>query len=53
MGCGSCARAAAKRRGEVFQYEWTDGVNVVVYENELAAKAKVQRKGGSYKIKGT
>lgn len=30
-------------------YEWTDGKNTVVYTSLLAAKAKVHRKGGSYK----
>lgn len=34
------------------QFVWTDGVNVVEYESELAAKAKVMRKGGSYAPKG-
>lgn len=31
------------------KYEWTDGENVVKYDSEMAAKAKVIRKGGSYK----
>lgn len=51
MACGGCALSAARRRGENLRYEWTDGKNVVVYESEMSAKAKVLRKGGSYKIK--
>lgn len=45
MGCTPCA---ARRRAAGTKYRWTDGTNVVVYDTELAAKAKVQRKGGSY-----
>lgn len=32
-------------------YEWTDGTNTIIYTSVLAAKAKVYRSGGSYKIK--
>lgn len=41
MSCG-CHRRSTKR------FKWTDGVNTVYYDSELAAKAKVMRKGGSY-----
>lgn len=41
MGCNCGNRAKAK-------FRWTDGENVVIYESEIAAKAKVQRKGGTY-----
>jgi hypothetical protein len=31
------------------KFKWTNGSDVVVYDSEMAAKAKVMRKGGSYK----
>lgn len=34
------------------KYVWTDGVTEVVYDTEIQAKAKVLRKGGSYKPQG-
>lgn len=49
MACGSCA---AKRLRAQNKFQWTDGTNVVVYDTELAAKAKVKRKGGSYQPVG-
>lgn len=51
MACGQCAINAARRRGDNYQFVWTDGDNTVVYEDEMAAKAKVLRKGGSYQRK--
>lgn len=47
MGCTPCAAKRARRKGT--KYLWTDGTNTVRYDSELAAKSKVQRKGGSYK----
>lgn len=47
MACGPCA---AKRRAANQKFRWTDGTNVVVYDTEMAAKAKVLRKGGTYTI---
>lgn len=44
MGC------ACKKRSTT-QYVWTDGKTTVVYDSEMAAKAKVIRKGGSYQPK--
>lgn len=46
MGCTPCAN---KRARQPKKYEWTDGKVTVQYDTELAAKAKVNRKGGSYK----
>lgn len=44
-----CTPCQARREAlTATKYRWTDGTNVVVYDSELAAKAKVQRKGGSY-----
>lgn len=40
------ACACQKRSG--LKYRWTDGTNVVVYDTEIQAKAKVLRKGGTY-----
>jgi hypothetical protein len=55
MGCGGCAARRAARAAEAnITYKWTgpekeDGTrDVVVYDTELKAKAKVMRKGGSY-----
>ena len=31
-----------------FKFVWTDGSTEVTYSTEIQAKAKVQRKGGSY-----
>lgn len=46
MGCTPCA---AKRAREQNKFVWSDDKgNVVVYPSEMAAKAKVDRKGGSY-----
>jgi hypothetical protein len=42
MSC-ACKRTVKKR------YEWTNGTETHVYDSEMAAKAKVMRKGGSYK----
>jgi hypothetical protein len=39
---------ACKRRATT-KFKWTNGSDVVVYDSEMAAKAKVMRKGGSYK----
>lgn len=44
--------SCACRRKTTTKFEWTDGKNVVEYDSELAAKAKVMRRGGSYKPKG-
>ena len=46
MGCVPCAAKLAARNSK---WEWTDGVNVVVYPTEAAAKTKVRKKGGSYR----
>lgn len=40
---------ACQNRKKATKYEWTDGTNVVVYDTEIQAKAKVIRKGGSYR----
>lgn len=40
---------ACKGRKSNAKYEWTDGTNTVVYNTEIEAKAKVLRKGGSYR----
>jgi len=40
------ACSCTKRRGT--KYRWTDGTNVVIYDTEIQAKAKVLRKGGTY-----
>lgn len=37
------------KRKPVTAYEWTDGTNTIIYTSLMAAKAKVIRKGGSYK----
>lgn len=34
------------------QYEWTDGTATMIYNTEIEAKAKVLRKGGTYKPLG-
>ncbi|MBC7630313.1 hypothetical protein [Aeromicrobium sp.] len=47
MGCVPCA-AKARLRNQ--QYEWTDGSNVIVYPTEAAAKTKVRKRGGTYRI---
>lgn len=46
MTCGCKARSTE-------QYVWTsaDGTSTVIYTSEIAAKAKVMRKGGSYTLK--
>ncbi len=41
MSC-ACKRNPKKR------FRWTNGTDVVYYDSEMAAKAKVLRKGGSY-----
>lgn len=41
MACSCQKRKSAK-------YRWTDGTNVVIYDTEIQAKAKVLRKGGTY-----
>lgn len=50
-GCGGCAAARA-RRGltRETKYVWTsdDGMDVVTYDSEMQAKAKVIRRGGTY-----
>lgn len=41
---------ACRGRREKTKYEWSDGKGTtVVYNTEIEAKAKVLRKGGSYK----
>lgn len=45
MACACRGRKKAK-------YEWTDGMTTVIYNTEIEAKAKVLRKGGSYKPLG-
>lgn len=45
MGCAPCAN---KVRRANMKYVWTDGTNTVIYDTEMAAKAKVLRKGGTY-----
>lgn len=45
MGC------ACKNRKKT-KFVWTDGENTVVYDTEIQAKAKVIRKGGSYRPQG-
>ena len=42
--------ACSCRQRKNFKYVWTDGTDTVIYDSEIAAKAKVLRKGGSYKI---
>lgn len=44
MACGCKAKST-------MQYVWTDGTNTVIYDSEIAAKAKVMRKGGTYTAK--
>lgn len=44
MACGCTKRAGVK-------YVWTDGTNVIEYDSEIQAKAKVLRAGGSYSKK--
>lgn len=44
----ACTPCQAKRLREKKKFRWTDGKNVVEYDDEMAAKAKVGRKGGSY-----
>jgi len=41
MACSCKKRISTK-------YRWTDGTNVVIYDTEIQAKAKVLRKGGTY-----
>lgn len=41
MSC-SCKRRVTTK------FKWTNGTDVVYYDSEMAAKAKVMRKGGSY-----
>lgn len=41
MACACKGRKTAK-------FVWTNGVNTVVYNTEIEAKAKVLRKGGTY-----
>jgi hypothetical protein len=43
MSCGCKARVNKR-------FRWTDGVNVIYYDKEMVAKAKVMRKGGTYTI---
>lgn len=43
MAC-ACKRSIAKR------FKWTNGTDVVYYDSEMAAKAKVMRKGGTYTV---
>lgn len=48
MACTPCQARRQKMSG--MKYLWTDGKgNEVRYDTELLAKAKVQRKGGSYR----
>ena len=52
-GCGGCAARAAARRAAKFKYLWTghdrDGNEIhTEYEEEIEAKAKVLKRGGSY-----
>lgn len=42
MACSCTKRKAV-------EYVWTDGTDTVTYPTEIQAKAKVLRKGGSYK----
>lgn len=42
MACSCRGRRKVK-------YVWTDGTNTIIYDTEIQAKAKVLRKGGSYK----
>lgn len=44
--CG-CKKVTATK------FVWTDGKVEVVYDSEIQAKAKVLRKGGSYKPQGS
>ena len=49
--CGGCAAARARRgftRETKFIWTSHDGMDIVVYDAEIKAKAKVARKGGSY-----
>lgn len=41
---------ACNRRKQEVEYVWTsaDGLSTITYSSKLQAKAKVQRKGGSY-----
>lgn len=51
--CGGCAarRAARQAARQPVEYVWTsgDGTEEVIYPELIQAKAKVLRKGGSYK----
>lgn len=40
--------ACSCRKTRNMKFVWTDGENTVTYDSEIQAKAKVQRKGGSY-----
>ena len=45
-----CLMACGCRKKPQFKYKWTsaDGSSTVTYDNEIVAKAKVSRKGGTY-----
>lgn len=45
MGCVPCG---AKRLLASQKFVWTDGVNTVIYDTEVAAKTKVRKRGGTY-----
>lgn len=47
-----CDVACGCKKVTATKYVWTDGSNTVVYNTEIEAKAKVLRKGGSYKPQG-
>lgn len=40
--------ACSCKKRRTTQYRWTDGENVIIYNTEIEAKAKVIRKGGTY-----
>lgn len=51
MPCGSCAARGGRPKGP---FIWTsaDETQTQEYDTEIQAKARVIRKGGSYKPKG-
>lgn len=57
MACGGCAARRAALAASQVKYVWTSEPDengqrdTVIYDKEVSAKAKVMRKGGSYKPK--
>ena len=47
-GCSSCAAKMARLKGTKYRWTSADGMDNVLYDTELQAKAKVIRFGGHY-----